>query len=108
VETPWHISGFVPAHKMSDVPPTHVSALQVAREIGLEAGLRYVYLGNVPGEANTVCHACDSPLIRRSVFGVIEHNVGPEGKCPDCGTPVAGMGMQGGDSEFGGQGCPTL
>ena len=99
VETPWHISGFVPAHEMSDIPPTHISTLQLAREIGLEAGLRYVYLGNVPGEANTVCHVCNHSLIRRSGLGVLEHNVGPGGRCPDCDTPVAGIGMEGGESE---------
>jgi pyruvate formate lyase activating enzyme len=99
VETPWHISAFSPAYKMNDVPPTHVSTLQLAREIGLEAGLRYVYLGNVPGEANTMCHSCGCLLIRRSGFGVLEYNVGPRGSCPVCGTPVAGIGMQGVDSE---------
>ncbi len=96
VETPWHISGFVPAHKMNDVPPTHVSTLERARGIGLEAGLRYVYIGNVPGEANTSCHACGRLLIRRSAhFGILENHVGPEGNCPDCGMWVAGVGIKG-------------
>jgi len=96
VETPWHISRFFPAHKMTDVPSTPVETLRRAREIGLEAGLRYVYVGNVPGEANTVCHACGKTLIRRSAFRVVESRVGPGGSCPDCGAPTAGIGVGGG------------
>jgi pyruvate formate lyase activating enzyme len=100
VDTPWHVSGFVPAYKMIDVSPTHVSTLERARGIGLEAGLRYVYIGNVPGEANTSCHACGRLLIRRSAhFGILENHIGPEGNCPDCGTPVAGVGIWTGQSE---------
>lgn len=95
VETPWHISRFYPAYEMTDVPPTPVSTLQMAREIGLEAGLRYVYVGNVPGEANTFCHACGRLLIRRSGYWILENNVQPDGSCPDCGAPVAGVGMGG-------------
>jgi pyruvate formate lyase activating enzyme len=55
VDTPWHISRFFPAYKMTDASPTAVATLQRARQIGLEAGLRYVYLGNVRGEENTFC-----------------------------------------------------
>jgi len=95
VETPWHISRFYPAHEMRDVPPTPISTLQRAREIGLEAGLRYIYVGNVPGEANTLCHGCGRPLIRRSGYWILENRVRADGSCPDCGTPVAGVGMAG-------------
>ena len=93
VETPWHISRFFPAYEMTDVPSTPVETLRRAREIGLEVGLRYVYVGNVPGEANTACHACGKTLIRRSGFGVVENRVGPDGRCPDCGAPLAGVEM---------------
>jgi pyruvate formate lyase activating enzyme len=95
VETPWHISRFYPAYEMTSVPPTPVSTLQRAREIGLEAGLHYVYVGNVPGEANTYCHECGRLLIRRSGYWILENHVQPDGRCPDCGTPVAGVGMAG-------------
>jgi pyruvate formate lyase activating enzyme len=95
VETPWHISRFYPAHEMTDVPSTPVATLQQAREIGLEEGLRYIYVGNVPGEANTFCHACGRPLIRRSGYWILENHVQPDGRCPDCGMPVAGVGMAG-------------
>jgi pyruvate formate lyase activating enzyme len=91
--TPWHISRFFPAHGMIDVPPTPVSTLEDAREIGRDAGLRYVYLGNVGREASTYCHACDELLIRRSQFGIAGNRVGPESCCPKCGISVAGIGM---------------
>lgn len=92
-DTPWHISRFLPAHQMTDVLPTPLSTLQRARQIGREAGLRYVYLGNVPGEADTHCHNCGRLLIRRSIGGGLENHLAAEARCPDCGSPVAGIGM---------------
>jgi pyruvate formate lyase activating enzyme len=94
-ETPWHLSGFYPAYKMRDVPPTPAMTLQQAAEIGKEAGLRYLYQGNVPGESNTVCHACGHLLIRRSFLRTVENTVRPDSTCPECGTPVSGVGMGG-------------
>jgi pyruvate formate lyase activating enzyme len=94
-ETPWHISRFHPAYKMTNTPPTPVFTLRQAQEIGLEEGLRYVYVGNVPGEANTLCHECGRLLIRRSGYWILENNVRPDGSCPACGTVVAGVGMAG-------------
>ncbi|OQY38171.1 hypothetical protein B6228_04930 [Candidatus Atribacteria bacterium 4572_76] len=93
VDTPWHISRFFPDYKMTDVPPTPIETLDRAREIGLEAGLRYVYVGNVPGEANTVCHKCGQILIRRLGYRILENRVQPNGRCPNCDMPVAGVGM---------------
>ncbi|MFO7742063.1 MAG: AmmeMemoRadiSam system radical SAM enzyme [Anaerolineae bacterium] len=95
LETPWHISRFWPAYQMTDVAPTPVETLNRARDIGLEAGLRYVYVGNVPGETNTICHACGKTLIRRFGGRILENHVQPGGGCPDCGTPLAGVGMGG-------------
>ena len=93
VETPWHISRFYPAYEMTGVPPTPVSTLRRALDIGQEEGLRYIYVGNVRGEANTVCHECGQVLIRRSGYWILEHTVQPDGACPRCGIPVAGVGM---------------
>jgi pyruvate formate lyase activating enzyme len=94
-ETPWHLSRFFPRYEMTDRPPTPFATLGWAQEIGLEAGLRYVYQGNVAGESNTACHACGRLLIRRSGYWIPENRV-RDGRCPACGTPVAGVGMDGG------------
>lgn len=93
-ETPWHISRFFPAYKMTDVVPTPVGTLRRAREIGLEEGLEYVYQGNIsdPGSEDTVCPGCGHVLIRRSRFSLLESRV-KEGRCPDCGAPISGIGM---------------
>ena len=94
-ETPWHLSRFTPAHEMADVAPTPIATLLEAQAFGREAGLRYVYVGNVPGEANTACDACGQPLIRRLGYEVVVNDVAPGGRCSECGTPIAGRGMAG-------------
>jgi pyruvate formate lyase activating enzyme len=94
VETPWHVSQFYPTYKLTAPPRTPVATIRRARQIGLDAGLRYVYAGNVPGEGgeNTHCPGCREPLIRRLGFYVEENRI-REGKCPSCGTIVDGIGM---------------
>jgi len=92
-ETPWHISRFRPAYKMRDRTATSLSTLREARTIGKEAGLHYVYLGNVPGASNTVCHACGEMLIRRSGYRLVDNRITDEIACPNCGAEVAGVGM---------------
>ncbi len=94
VDTPWHISRFFPTYKMADRSSTPAQTLRRAQEIGLEAGLRYVYLGNLsePDGQDTVCPGCGRVLIRRSGFGVSE-NLVFEGTCPDCGSAIAGVGL---------------
>ena len=71
-DTPWHISRFHPTYRLTDRPPTPVKTLHAAREIGLAAGLKYVYTGNVPGDTgeNTFCPACGEMLIERWGFQV--------------------------------------
>jgi pyruvate formate lyase activating enzyme len=65
--TPWHVTRFHPHHLMGHLPPTPVATLERALTIGREAGLRFVYAGNVPGHAseNTVCYSCGKLIIRR-------------------------------------------
>ncbi len=92
-ETPWHLSRFHPTYKMTDVPPTPPVTLNKAQDIGYEEGLHYVYLGNLFGETNTRCHECEELLIRRTGFRVVSNRVTAEGHCPNCGTPIAGVGM---------------
>lgn len=92
-ETPWHISRFHPAYQMQDRPPTPLQTLLNAQAIGQEAGLRYVYAGNVPGETNTACHQCGQTLVRRLGYRLLENRIAENGTCPNCGTPVAGVGV---------------
>jgi pyruvate formate lyase activating enzyme len=90
--TPWHISRFHPTYKLTDRPSTPAESIHRAREIGLEAGLRYVYSGNLPGDSgeNTICYACGQLLIGRWGYH-ISKNVITDGKCPNCGTDVDGL-----------------
>lgn len=91
-ETPWHISRFHPTYKLMDRPPTPVETLIRAREIGIKAGLKYVYTGNVPGESGekTFCDQCDHLLIDRWGF-YVQNNRLKNGKCPQCGSAVGGV-----------------
>jgi pyruvate formate lyase activating enzyme len=105
-DTPWHLSRFFPAHRMPEVPPTSVSALLRAREIGLEEGLEYVYVGNVRETewSNTYCPGCSALLIERTGY-VITINRIEDGKCPDCRCVIAGIGL---DQRAGGHLARTV
>ncbi len=94
VDTPWHITRFFPAYKMKDVPPTPIETLYQAREIGLTAGLRYVYFGNFLGQGNqdTVCPNCGKVLIQRYGFKLVKNQM-PSNQCPSCGTKIPGVGL---------------
>ena len=93
-EVPWHVSRFHPQYQMRDRPPTALGTLQRARDIGRKAGLRYVYVGNVPGQGleDTICHQCGQTLIGRMGYHVLSHQIA-DGRCTRCGTEVAGVGM---------------
>jgi pyruvate formate lyase activating enzyme len=98
-ETPWHISRFHPDYKDTDLPPTPINSLRRAYTIGREAGLRYVYVGNVHASAlgidtgSTQCHVCGEMLIERSGYQVVCNRLTKGAGCPSCGTEVAGVGM---------------
>jgi pyruvate formate lyase activating enzyme len=94
-DTPWHLSRFFPAYKINDVPSTSLKTLRRAREIGLEVGLYYVYIGNVPNEEHTFCHQCGQLLIWRTGYKILENHVQSNGHCPACGRPTEGIGMAG-------------
>ena len=90
---PWHISRFYPQYKMDDSTSTPMKVLNRAYELGREARLRYVYLGNVVGSGNnTYCYNCNTLLIERQGFSIQQNRV-REGKCPDCGSPMEGVGL---------------
>jgi pyruvate formate lyase activating enzyme len=89
---PWHVTAFYPTYKMLDRQPTPAATLRMAREIGLEEGLRFVYEGNIPGEGgeNSYCPACGEELISRFGFS-IRHNSLNEGRCGKCGEAIEGV-----------------
>ncbi len=91
-ETPWHVSRFHPTYRLTDRPPTPLATLVKARKTGIEAGLRYVYTGNVPGEngENTFCDNCGKVLIDRWGFNM-KKNLIEKGLCPDCGAEIDGV-----------------
>ena len=93
-DTPWHVSRFYPTYRLTDRPATPLETLIQARDTGLEAGLKYVYTGNVPGEnsENTFCYSCGQKLIHRKGFYVAENKV-TDHKCPDCGAVIHGVGL---------------
>jgi len=89
---PWHISRFHPTYRLTDRPITPVETIRRARDLGYEAGLQYVYTGNIPGDEgeNTFCHNCRAPLIDRLGFHVSQNRI-MDGRCPECGTGVPGV-----------------
>jgi pyruvate formate lyase activating enzyme len=91
-ETPWHISRFHPTYKLMNRPTTPIETLLRARDIGIKAGLKYVYTGNVPGESGekTFCDQCGYLLIDRWGFYVRDNRI-KNGKCPECGVMVEGV-----------------
>ena len=91
-EIPWHITRYFPAYKFS-LPPTPIQTLEKARRIGIEEGLKYVYLGNVPGHLfeNTYCPNCGELLIERYVFDVVKIRL-KDKKCPKCEEEIPIVG----------------
>jgi pyruvate formate lyase activating enzyme len=89
---PWHVTQFYPTHEMRDRPRTPVETLRRARELGLRAGLKYVYEGNVPGEGgeNTYCPVCGGLLIERFGYSIGTNRI-QDGRCPSCGTQQQGV-----------------
>jgi len=88
-DLPWHISRFHPDYKELSLPPTPLETLRRAASYGKEAGLRYIYLGNVLTDEgqNTYCPSCGAVLIERRGFGWTVLNL-KEPKCPLCGYEI--------------------
>lgn len=91
-ETPWHVSRFHPTYKLTDRPPTPPETLTAAYKIGMKAGLKYVYTGNVPGDRgeSTFCWNCGELLISRWGF-FVKSNVIETGTCPVCHAVIDGI-----------------
>jgi len=87
--TPWHVTRFYPMHDLDYLPPTPVSTLEKAYKIGKDSGLKFVYLGNIPGHEyeNTVCYSCGKLNVRR--VGYDTQVVGLNGsQCQFCGVEL--------------------
>ncbi len=91
-ETPLHFSRFFPHYKMRHLPPTSLKTLDIAREIAVEEGLSFVYIGNIQSEEgeNTYCPDCKRLLVERVRY-VIRQNHIKDGECPDCGKEIYGV-----------------
>ncbi|MEM2135169.1 MAG: AmmeMemoRadiSam system radical SAM enzyme [Candidatus Jordarchaeaceae archaeon] len=91
---PWHVTRFHPEYKMTDREATPIQTLERARELGLSEGLKYVYIGNVPGHKgeNTWCPNCGELLIERYIFSITKYRITPENKCPRCGAQIPIIG----------------
>lgn len=91
-DVPLHFSAFHPDWKMSDVPPTSAATLVRARRLALDAGLHYVYTGNVQdiSGGKTRCPTCHYAVIERDWYEIRHYDLTLQGNCPRCGTPIAG------------------
>lgn len=92
LDVPWHISAFYPTYKMRNPPRTPPSTLHKARDIGIKAGLRYVYCGNIPGEEgeDTICPKCKRAIIQRIGFRILKNDI-VKGECIHCHTKIDGI-----------------
>ncbi len=91
-DVPWHVSRFHPQYKYAGSDATPIATMERAFEIGKAAGLRYIYLGNVPGARaeSTFCHECNATLIERVGYTINANKI-TNSSCPECGANVAGF-----------------
>jgi pyruvate formate lyase activating enzyme len=91
-DVPLHFSRFMPSFRLENLPPTPVSKLEEAYGIAKGVGLKYVYIGNVPGHPgeNTYCPGCKKLLIKRIGYQILENNMDKD-RCGYCGYGIAGI-----------------
>lgn len=89
---PLHFSRFIPLYKLTQLPTTPVSILETARDIASKAGMRYVYVGNVPGHGaeNSYCPKCGRMLLERRGFSILQNNLS-NGRCRFCAEKIEGV-----------------
>ncbi|HEX7973155.1 MAG TPA: AmmeMemoRadiSam system radical SAM enzyme [Anaerolineales bacterium] len=112
-DIPWHVTAFHPDYKMTDPPPTSAQTLLRAAEIGQEAGLNFVYAGNLPGRTgeyeHTHCPNCRARLVTRYSYVIQDYRITAQGACPECGAPVPGVWTDHPETvRLGGLGVPRL
>ena len=110
-DIPWHVTAFHPDYNMTEPPPTSVKTLIRAAEIGQEAGLNYVYAGNIPGRVGeyetTYCPKCRTPLVERISYTIRRYHLTAQGTCPKCSTAIPGVWpQQPGEVQIDGLGMP--
>ncbi|PKL46568.1 MAG: AmmeMemoRadiSam system radical SAM enzyme [Planctomycetes bacterium HGW-Planctomycetes-1] len=95
-DVPWHVSRFYPQYKYTETPPTPGTTLQRAYDIAKSAGLRYVYIGNLPSAKaeNTYCPKCQHLLIEREGYYITKNEIKNSG-CDNCGEKIAGFKLNG-------------
>jgi pyruvate formate lyase activating enzyme len=91
--TPLHFSRFHPQYRMRNLPPTPARTLDLARKEAMDAGLKYVYVGNVMGHegGSTYCPIDGTLLIGRVGFWITENKLTPDGRCPTCNEKIPGV-----------------
>lgn len=108
-DIPWHVTAFHPDYKMTEPPRTRTDHLLRAYDAGKEAGLHFVYAGNLPGSVgdceSTFCPSCRACLIRRQGFMVLENRM-MGSQCPDCGTSIPGVWEENAPRRTEGRGMP--
>ena len=90
-DVPVHFTRFYPQYRLKNLPPTSISTLEKARDIALDAGVHYSYVGNVPqhpGE-NTYCPNCKEIVIKRRGYYILEQNIN-NNRCKKCNHVIAG------------------
>jgi pyruvate formate lyase activating enzyme len=112
-DIPWHVTAFHPDYKMTDPPTTSAKTILRAAEIGQEAGLNFVYAGNLPGRVdeyeNTCCPKCRAVLIERRGYVIQNYRLTKQGNCPNCGAEIPGVWTDQPDKvQLGGFGMPRL
>ena len=94
-DIPWHVTAFHPDYKMTDAERTSAANLLQAAEIAQEAGLHYIYAGNLPGRVgsleNTYCPQCSHLLIQRAGYSIRANHITQAGKCPQCAAQIPGV-----------------
>ncbi len=91
-DVPWHFSRFAPEFKLKNLPPTPNTVLEGARKMAMQAGMKFVYTGNNPGQEgnHTYCPGCGKKVVERLGFKVMRSLLS-RGKCPDCGCQIPGV-----------------
>jgi len=94
-EIPWHVTAFHQDYRMTEAANTPAATLERACEIGAQAGLNFVYAGNLPGRVgrweHTWCPDCGDLLIERHGYTILRQRVGADGACPSCGRGIPGI-----------------